>query len=173
MILPDVLAADLKVVFCGTAAGNHSASAGAYYANPRNRFWTTLYKVGLTPHLIKPADFRAVLTYGIGLTDLAKETYGGDADLETGDFDVDGLRQKIADHAPHILAFNGKTAAKVFLQAARLNYGVVAGETVGETVIWVLPSTSLAALRMWDEAVWALLARTIREGQKAEGDRNP
>lgn len=34
-ILPDVLKPGLKVVFCGTAAGNRSATNGAYYARAR------------------------------------------------------------------------------------------------------------------------------------------
>jgi G:T/U-mismatch repair DNA glycosylase len=38
-ILPDVLQPDLKVVFCGTAAGTQSAQAGAYYAGRGNYFW--------------------------------------------------------------------------------------------------------------------------------------
>jgi len=39
-MLPDVLAANLDVVFCGTAAGKRSAEVGMYYAGPGNRFWT-------------------------------------------------------------------------------------------------------------------------------------
>ena len=48
MVLPDILANGLKVVFCGTAPGNISAKAGAYYANNSNKFWEMLYKMGLT-----------------------------------------------------------------------------------------------------------------------------
>ena len=33
-VLPDVLAPDLHVVFCGTAPGTRSARDGAYYAHP-------------------------------------------------------------------------------------------------------------------------------------------
>ncbi|GEO17500.1 hypothetical protein [Microvirga aerophila] len=36
--LPEVLLPNLKIVFCGTAAGNRSAASGAYYAQPGNRF---------------------------------------------------------------------------------------------------------------------------------------
>ena len=39
VILPDVLQPDLKVVFCGTAAGTQSAQAGTYYAGRGNYFW--------------------------------------------------------------------------------------------------------------------------------------
>ena len=71
-ILPDALAVGLDVVFCGSAAGTRSARADAYYAGPGNRFWPTLFSIGLMPEQIRPANFRHVVRYGIGLTDLAK-----------------------------------------------------------------------------------------------------
>ena len=43
--LPDILQPNLKVVFCGTAAGDASAKKRAYYAGPGNRFWKTLHEV--------------------------------------------------------------------------------------------------------------------------------
>jgi len=39
MILPDLLASNLKIVFCGSAAGTKSAENKAYYAGPGNRFY--------------------------------------------------------------------------------------------------------------------------------------
>ena len=77
-VLPDVLGSGLSIVFCGSAAGAASARAGAYYAGPGNRFWPTLYRVGLTPRILAPADFRTVRRYGIGLTDLCKTESGSD-----------------------------------------------------------------------------------------------
>lgn len=48
-VLPDVLAPNLKLVICGTAAGKESARRQAYYAGRGNKLWSTLYRVGLTP----------------------------------------------------------------------------------------------------------------------------
>jgi hypothetical protein len=70
MVLPDVLGPGLRVVFCGTAVGSASAKRGAYYAGPGNKFWPTLHAIGLTPRRLMPEEFRSVLDYGIGLTDL-------------------------------------------------------------------------------------------------------
>ena len=56
-VLPDRLKPGLKLVFCGTAAGRQSALQQAYYAHGQNKFWTTLHKVGLTPHLFMPQDY--------------------------------------------------------------------------------------------------------------------
>lgn len=46
--LPDILDYDLDVIFVGTAAGKRAAKLGHYYAGPGNRFWPTLFEVGLT-----------------------------------------------------------------------------------------------------------------------------
>ncbi len=54
-VLPDLLAPGLDIVFCGTGAGAWSARVGAYYAKPGNKFWPTLYAVGLTPRRLQPA----------------------------------------------------------------------------------------------------------------------
>ena len=55
--LPDVVLPGLKVVFCGTAAGTRSAQVGAYYAGRGNKFWRTLFQVGLTPRPLDPHEF--------------------------------------------------------------------------------------------------------------------
>jgi len=39
-LLKDLLAPGLKIVFCGTAAGEVSAARGEYYAGRRNKFWS-------------------------------------------------------------------------------------------------------------------------------------
>lgn len=70
-VLRDVLVSDLRIVFCGTAAGFASAKQRAYYAGPGNAFWRTLFEVGLTPRLLEPAQYHIVPQYGLGLTDLA------------------------------------------------------------------------------------------------------
>ena len=67
MILPDVLAPGMRVVFCGTAPGAASARARAYYAGPGNRFWVTLHEVGLTPILLRPDEFARLPEFGVGL----------------------------------------------------------------------------------------------------------
>ena len=161
-VLPDVLGPGLRVVFCGSAAGAVSARVGAYYAGPGNCFWPTLHRVGLTPRLLAPAEFRTALDYGIGLTDLCKTESGADADLSRDADDVAALAAKITQHRPAVLALNGKRAACVFLGAATLNYGEQA-RRIGETAIHVLPSTSGAARRWWDETFWRRVADAIRE----------
>jgi TDG/mug DNA glycosylase family protein len=164
-ILPDVLADGLDVVFCGSAAGSASARAGAYYAGPGNRFWPILHECGLTPRRLAPHEFRSVLQYGIGLTDLSKYQSGADSALDAGGDDSAALAEKVFAHAPRALAFNGKRAAAVFLRQMLdsdiEDYGQQQ-ETLGATALFVLPSTSGAARRWWDAAPWRSLGGYVR-----------
>ena len=161
-VLPDVLGSGLSIVVCGSAAGAASARAGAYYAGPGNRFWPTLYRVGLTPRILAPTDFCTVRRYGIGLTDLCKTEAGSDVSLSGQADDAAALAAKIARYRPAVLAFNGKRAARVFLDNATVDYGEQP-RRIGETAIHVLPSTSGAARRWWDEAFWRRVAEAARK----------
>jgi TDG/mug DNA glycosylase family protein len=159
-ILPDILAPGLRLVVCGSAAGTRSAELGAYYAGPGNQFWGMLHRVGLTPMVLSPADFRSVLKYGIGLTDIVKTGFGPDSGLKAADFDGDGLRWRIELFQPKILAFNGKRSASAFFGRS-VSYGYQFGRDIGSTRIYVAPSTSGAARGFWDEAYWRLVAEAV------------
>jgi TDG/mug DNA glycosylase family protein len=159
-ILPDLLLPGLNIVFCGTAAGVRSALRGAYYAGPGNKFWKTLYAVGLTPRLLEPSEFPLLPQYGIGLTDIAKTYSGSDSGLRRSHFDSAGLRHKIIENAPRTFAFNGKKSAQAFY-GANVTYGQQP-ERIGSTVMFVLPSTSGAANGFWDVSHWQALAAFLR-----------
>lgn len=156
-VLPDVLGPGLRLVFCGTAAGAVSARAKAYYAGPGNAFWRTLHEVGLTPVQLAPAEYARLPEFGIGLTDICKVRHGSDAEVGTGEFDVDGLQARIGAIEPAFLAFNGKNGARGALGRA-VAYGPQ-DEQIGGAQVWVLPSTSGAARGFWDLAPWRGLAR--------------
>jgi TDG/mug DNA glycosylase family protein len=154
-VLPDVIAHDLDIVFCGTAAGGASARRGAYYAGPGNAFWRTLHRVGLTPHVLAPEEFRRLTDWNMGLTDLAKTVAGSDDILAKSHFDVARLRDLIAAYRPRFIAFTSKRAAEEFL-GHRVDYGVLP-DTEGATGLIALPSPSGAARRYWNEAHWQSL----------------
>ncbi len=155
-VLPDVLAAGLNIVFCGTAPGTASAARRAYYAGPGNAFWHTLFAMGLTPHRLLPDEFRSVTRYNLGLTDLAKHVSGSDSDLCRAHFDAGRLRAVIRQYRPRIVAFTSKRAAEEFL-GRRVSYGRMP-ETEGTTGLFVLPSPSGAARRYWNGQYWRDLA---------------
>lgn len=159
-ILPDVLQPGLALVFCGTAAGRRSAEEGAYYAHPGNLFWRTLHAVALTPRLFAPVEFLLLPALGIGLTDLAKHHVGNDNQLPRDAFDVAALRERIERHAPRVLAFTSKAAARAAL-GRTAGYGLQE-ERMGDTQLFVLPSPSGQARGHWDIAPWQALATLVR-----------
>ena len=155
-ILPDVLAPNLCVVFCGTAAGTRSAREGAYYAHPGNYFWRALFETGLTPRRLSPREFPNVLEFGIGLTDLAKLHFGSDHELPHDAFDAAALKRKIARYQPRIVAFTSKNAA--FGYSGRvLAYGEQELK-IASSRVFVLPSPSGQARKFWTIEPWRELA---------------
>ncbi|HEV2483519.1 MAG TPA: mismatch-specific DNA-glycosylase [Puia sp.] len=163
MILPDVLAPDLDIVFCGTAAGDRSAIRQAYYAGPGNQFYPALYTCGLTTRQLLPHEFRDVLTHRIGLTDLAKKVHGADDTLRSEDFDIEGFRKKIQLFQPRLVCFNGKKAASVYFgirDTKKIAYGLQLG-IIGRSKLYVAPSTSGAARGAWDVGLWHELKKHI------------
>ena len=165
-VLPDVLVPGLDVVFCGSAAGRISAEVGAYYAGPGNHFWPILHTTGLTPHRVLPGEFHSAVDYGIGLTDISKFQSGPDTTLAAEGDDTEALAAKMETYKPRALAFNGKRAARVFFKetiAVPLGDYGLQSQTLGATALFVLPSTSGAARRWWDEAPWRALADYLRK----------
>ena len=141
LTLPDLLRPGLDLVICGKAPGHRSAQVGHYFAHPSNRFWSTLRDTGLTPRPLTPEEDRELLTFGIGLTDLAKRTRGPDAGLRDCDFDVSGFRWKIANNAPLVTALLGKVAGERVLGRQKVGWGLQR-ESIGRTRVFVVPDTS-------------------------------
>lgn len=159
-ILPDVLDNGLALVFCGTAPSRVSARAGAYYANPSNAFWSTLFATGITPRLFSPREFRRLLDLKIGLTDVAKGAIGVDSQLRRSDFHPQQLRQKIICYQPRVVAFTSKTAWRAWMQlpqARAVSYGWQDAHQ-DSSRFFVLPSPSGAARRYWSITPWQQLA---------------
>jgi TDG/mug DNA glycosylase family protein len=170
-VLPDVLAPGLDVVFCGSAAGKRSAELSAYYAGPGNKFWPMLHEVRLTPHRIAPHDYRALLRYKLGLTDLAKFASGADAHLTRSDFCAESLHRKLARFRPRVLAFTGKRAATEFFGHS-VDYGLHAAQAHG-ALVFTLSSPSGLASGYWDDGRhWHELGRLVRTLPRARPARS-
>jgi len=159
-IVDDLLAEGLRVVFCGTALGAASARARAYYAGPGNKFWPTLHAVGLTPRRLAPAEYREVLAYGIGLTDLCKTKSGSDAEIGRDGYEPRRLAAQMERYRPALLALTSKRTAQEALALKRVGYGPL-GRELGGVPVWVLPSPSGAASGHWDIGQWRELAAEV------------
>jgi TDG/mug DNA glycosylase family protein len=146
-ILPDVLQSNLLIVFCGTAAGNASAAAREYYRHSNNKFWTVLHETGLTKEKLKSHEYARVKEFGIGLTDLCKRHSGNDKHIRITPEDCHCLEQKIKKYRPQFLAFTSLNAGKRFC-GYKSELGLQ-DRVIGETRIYILPSTSPSADWNW------------------------
>ena len=150
--VPDVLAPGLRVVFVGINPGRVSAAARAHFANPRNDFWRLLHAARLTSRLYEPHEQYTLLEEGIGITNAAYRTTPGSGDLRRADFagSAERLERVARDLRPGWLAFVGKEAYRGAF-GTRPALGLQK-ERLGETKLFVLPSTSPAnAAVPWDE----------------------
>ena len=123
-----------------------------------------LHRIGLTPRQLRPEEYAGAADFGVGLTDMVKERFGADDGLRPGDDRPDLLRDKIRLYRPRALAFNGKRAARAFWGGHAVDYGLQA-QKEGATAVFVLPSTSGAARRYWDEDVWRRMAAWVIDGR--------
>jgi double-stranded uracil-DNA glycosylase len=142
--VPDILAPDLRAVFCGINPGRLSAAAGAHFANPRNDFWRLLHAAGFTPRLYHPGEQFALLKLGIGITNAAYRTTPGSGDLRRSDFvgSAERLERLASELRPRAIGFVGKEAYRgAFRERPELG---PQERRLGETALFVLPSTSPA-----------------------------
>ncbi len=151
-----MLAPGLDVVFCGINPGRVSAAANAHFANPRNDFWRLLHAAHFTPRLFEPAEQFELLRHGVGVTNAAYRTTPGSGDLRRSDFvgSAERLERIARDLQPRWLAFVGKEAYRgAFGERPELG---VQERTLGETRLFVLPSTSPAnaAVPWFDRCEW-------------------
>jgi TDG/mug DNA glycosylase family protein len=164
-VLPDLLKPGLRIVFCGTAAGNVSAARGAYYAHPQNRFWSALHAFGLTPRRLRPEDYAELPQWGLGLTDIAKHVSGMDRELPAGALGREtcsALEAKIIAADPEWLAFTSLNAGRRYLRRPA-GFGEQP-ERIGRTRLWLLPSPSPSAGWNWERNThwWRRLADEAR-----------
>jgi TDG/mug DNA glycosylase family protein len=142
--VPDVLAADLDVLFCGINPGRRSSAAGAHFANPRNDFWRLLHDAGFTPRQLAPEEQHDLPRYGYGLTNAASRTTKGSGDLRRGDFAgaAERLERLAAELRPRVVAFVGKAGYQgAFRERPELG---LQQRRLGDAQVFVLPSTSPA-----------------------------
>jgi TDG/mug DNA glycosylase family protein len=141
--LPDILAPDLSVVFCGINPGMRAAATGHHFAGRGNRFWKTIYLAGFTPEQVAPENDRLLLKYHCGLTTaVARPTARAD-ELSTRDFveHATVLKRKIEHFSPKYLAFLGKAAYAAMSNQREVRWGQQ-DAVFGGASVWVLPNPS-------------------------------
>lgn len=165
----DVIAPDLRVLFCGINPGLYTAWSGHHFARPGNRFWPALYGGGFTPRLFRPAEERELLPLGYGITNLVQRASATADELSKEEYAAGGerLRAKVLAYTPQVLAVLGVGAYRSAFGRPRAALGRQA-EPIGETVVWVLPNPSGLNAHYTLEGLAAVFAELHRavHGQK-------
>lgn len=139
----DVIAPDLRVLFCGINPGLYTAAVGHHFARPGNRFWPALYASGFTERLLSPFDERELLKGGYGITNVVSRATAS-ADLLTKQEIVAGgqrLARKVLRYRPRILAVLGVGAYRDAFNQPKASVGRQK-QLIGSTILWVLPNPS-------------------------------
>ena len=162
--VPDVIAYDLSVLFCGINPGLYSGAVGHHFARPGNRFWKALYGAGFTDRVLSPFEDGSLEAAGLGVTNLVERATAGAADLSTSELreGARAVETKVRCYRPAALAFLGMQAYRTAFARPRAVMGEQP-EVIGETRLWLLPNPSGAQARyQLDDLVSAF--RSLREG---------
>ncbi len=141
--LRDVITSGLDVLFCGINPGLYSAAVGHHFARPGNRFWPALYASGFTPRLFTGFDDHELLSLGLGCTNIVARASAAAAELSRSELQSGAriLRKKVAKYRPRFLAIVGYGAYRTAFDRPKAVGGRQL-ETLGSTIVWVLPNPS-------------------------------
>jgi TDG/mug DNA glycosylase family protein len=139
----DVIAPDLRVLFCGINPGLYSGATGNHFARPGTRFWPALHAGGFTPRILHPSEKKDLLTYGLGITNIVARTTAAEAELSREEIVAGGvvLRRKLKKYRPKFLAVLGIGAYRHAFVQPEAKLGLQP-ELIGDTRLWVLPNPS-------------------------------
>jgi double-stranded uracil-DNA glycosylase len=138
-----VVAADLRVLFCGINPGLWTAWAGHHFARPGNRFWPTLHRSGFTPRRFDPAEQAQLLDLGLGITNVVDRATATAAELSRAELAAGGrhLTEFVRQWRPAYLAVLGVTAYRSAFAEPKATVGPQS-RAIGGTAVWVLPNPS-------------------------------
>ncbi|TBL74224.1 G/U mismatch-specific DNA glycosylase [Obesumbacterium proteus] len=153
-MLQDIIAPDLRVIFCGINPGLSSAHQGFHFANPTNRFWKVIHLAGFTQRQLAPQDERHLLDTGCGITALVSRPTVTAAEVTREELRAggDALEQKILRYQPQSIAILGKQAYTQAFGIRKVEWGHQE-KSIGKTQIWVLPNPSGLSRITVDELV--------------------
>jgi TDG/mug DNA glycosylase family protein len=167
IVIPDVIAEDLKVLFCGINPSLYSGATGDHFARPGNRFWTALHASGFTDRLLHPSEKKKLLDSGLGVTNLVPRATARADELDDDEFraGVKALEKKARRFRPRYIAFLGLGAYRIATGNKKASVGPQK-EAIGGSRVWLLPNPS--GLNAHYQA--ADLARVFSDLRKASTD---
>jgi TDG/mug DNA glycosylase family protein len=141
--IPDVVAPELRVLFCGINPGLMSAATGQHFARPGNRFWPALHRSGFTPRQLHPSEQWELPEYGLGITNIVDRPSASAAELSRSELVAGGkhLAAKVRRLRPEWVAVVGITAYRTAFGEPKASLGRQE-DVIDTTRVWVLPNPS-------------------------------
>lgn len=159
----DILAPGLDVIFVGFNPSMEAARTGFHYAKAGNRFYTLLHESGLTPRKLLPKECRTLPDFGIGLADLVHRPTARADQVPRDEYRsaVPKLLARLERAAPRAVCFNGLGLFELVFDRRAKHPGLDPAATIGESAVFVAPSSSglangMSAARL---AVYRAIAR--------------
>jgi double-stranded uracil-DNA glycosylase len=139
----DIVAPDLRVLFCGINPGLYTAAIGHHFGRPGNRFWTVLHRAGFTQRQLSPFEERSLLDRRLGITNIVNRATRVAEDLTAEELRAGAriLERKVRRYRPRALAILGLGAYRVAFERPRAAIGEQP-DRIGDTRVWILPSPS-------------------------------
>ena len=168
--VPDVIAPNLQILFCGINPGLYSAYSGHHFARPGNRFWPALHLGGFTPRLFTPAEEQELLPLGYGITNLVERASATADELTKDELAAGGKRlaAKVEEYTPRVLAVLGVGAYRSAFGRPRAAMGLQQ-EQIGQAHIWILPNPSGLNAHYTLEALGVVFGELRRAAQGLTG----
>src|SRR6201986_5217502 len=82
----DVIAPNLRVLFCGINPGLYTAAIGHHFGRPGNRFWPALLAGGFTPRLFSCFAESLLLDLQLGITNVVDHATAAADELTPEDY---------------------------------------------------------------------------------------
>ena len=141
--VPDLIAPNLKVLFCGINPGLYSGATGLHFARPGNRFWPALFAAGFTTRLLHPSERHELLAAGYGITAIVRRATATAAELDDDEYRAGrtALERKVRKYKPGWVAILGLGAYRVGFDRPRARVGRQE-ERIAGAGLWVLPNPS-------------------------------
>lgn len=143
--IPDLLPAELRLLFVGINPGLVSAATGMHFARPGNRFYPALRLAGILPPDALTAEAAApeLLCRGVGITNIVARASARADELDDAEL-VQGrhrLESFIAHHQPRVVAFAGITSYRIAFGEKKARVGRQE-RTIAGAEVWVVPNPS-------------------------------
>jgi len=133
----------VQVLLVGINPSLYSGWTKTHFARPGNRLWRTLHEAGFTDRRLHPAESDAILSAGIGITNLVARATARAEELTDDEVraGVEPLRRLVRRVRPAYVAFLGISTYRVAFARPKAVVGEQPERFEGAGV-WVLPNPS-------------------------------